>query len=161
MSKFVSNRVLVIDENGQSLGAMLYRDARNLAEERGLDLIKVGQNDQGEVHRIADAGKLAYDRKKALKKQHQQHQPALKEMQFSIKIEEHDLQVKVNHINRFIQDGSQVRIIIMMRGRERSHPELARQLWERVLTLLPEVEVLQQPKTSSGQLIVSIKPKNG
>ena len=161
MSKFVSNRVLVIDENGESLGVMLYRDARNLADERGLDLIKVGQNDRGEVHKIADAGKLAYDRKKALKKQRQQHQPALKEMQFTTKIEEHDFQVKASHIKRFLQEGSQVRIIIMMRGRERSHPELAQQLWQRLLTTLPEAEVVQPPKTSSGQLMASIKPKHG
>jgi translation initiation factor IF-3 len=109
------------------------RDAIRRAREEDLDLVLVGEVAQPPVAKIMDYGKYRYEQqqqeKESRRKSRQQEMKAIK---FRVKIDKHDYETKVNHVKRFLEAGHKVKITIMFRGRERTHPELGQEILHRV-----------------------------
>lgn len=109
-------------------------EALRRAEEEGLDLCLVSDKSTPPVVRLQDFKKLLYEQKKAKSKQ--QKGSELKEIQLKINISDHDLQTKINNINKFLERGDKVKVIVRLRGREREAPERARALLDRVTSVV-------------------------
>jgi len=119
--------IKLVSENG--LETISTNRALEIANNKGLDLVIVNEEDTP-VCKIFDLNKYEY----MLKKQHKQHkQPQTKEFKFNIKIGEHDIQYRVNRINKFLNDKNLVKITIPMKGREITHTELAYELIKKIL----------------------------
>ena len=114
-------------------------------------MVLVGANSNPPVAKLMDYGKYRYEMKQQAKESRKRSkQQEMKAIKFRIKIEEHDFQTKVNHIKRFLKSGNKVRVVIMFRGRERTHPELGRQLLERVSEDLKDLAIVDMSPTLAG-----------
>ncbi len=122
-----SPKIRVVFEN-QSLMVDTMEQAHNLADEKGLDLVQVAEN----VYRIMDYKKHQYNQQKQAKKQQQSRQET-KEAQFNLGIADHDLQRKIKDICKWLNQGAQVRVLVKLRGREQSRPELGHAMMQRIL----------------------------
>jgi len=132
--------VRVIDENKTQLGIMSVPQALALAREKGLDLVEIAPQVTPPVCRIMDYGKFLYElRKKEHAIQKQQKQAQIKEIKFRPKISIHDYNFKIKHVRRFIEDGHKVKITIMIRGREKAHPEMAQEIMKRILADVSDI----------------------
>ncbi|MCI4444418.1 MAG: translation initiation factor IF-3 [Candidatus Aminicenantes bacterium] len=157
-----AREIRVIDEDKKQLGIMPVPQALSIAREKGLDLVEIAPAADPPVCRIMDYGKFLYElHKKEHEAKKHQKQILIKEIKFRPKISIHDYNFKLKHIRRFIEEGNKVKITIMIRGRERSHPEMAHQLMERILADVSDIarqdgEVKMQDWASTA-LIVPIK----
>ena len=140
---------------------MSVRDAMREAEERGLDLVEVAPNGKPPVCRIMNYGKYRYEqqkREKEAKKKQKVFQ--VKEVKLRPNIEDHDFYVKLKHAQRFLGDGNKVKVTIMFRGREMTHPELGRVVLDRVLKELGDTIVREKPPKLEGRnMTMVIGPK--
>ncbi|MFW7378445.1 MAG: translation initiation factor IF-3 [Oligoflexus sp.] len=108
-------------------------DAFRQADEKELDVVCVSDKSDLMVVRIEDYKKLEYERKKSRKAQKSNtRNSTLKEVQFKMQIADHDLEIKVNRVRAFLERGDKVKASVRLRGRERAHPHLARQLINKV-----------------------------
>lgn len=136
---------------------MELEDALKEAEDRGLDLVEVAPKADPVVAKILDYGKYKYQQEK--KKQKQEKTKKLKTIKFTIKIEEHDFNTKVNHIKRFLEDGHKVRVTVFFRGREKAHKDKGYDLMDRVKEKVDEVGDVDQPPKFKGQVLqMLLKP---
>ncbi len=146
-----SRQVRLIGVDGEQQGIVDTRDALQRARDEELDLVLVGEGASPPVGRLMDYGKYRYElqqqAKEARKRSRQQEMKAIK---FRVKIENHDYETKVNHIRRFLNGGHKVRVTIMFRGRERTHPELGKDLLNRVATDLNELAIVDQAPSIAG-----------
>lgn len=128
-----AREVRIIDEDKSQVGILSIEEARDLAQERGLDLVEVAPQANPPVCRVMDYGKFLYEEHKKAQeaKKHQKNIP-VKEIKFRPKISIHDYTFKIKHVQRFLRDGHKVKITIMLRGREKAKPELARAIMDRV-----------------------------
>lgn len=125
--------VRIIDEEKNQLGVMPTYQALDLAKERGFDLVEVSPSAVPPVCRIMDYGKFLYEQhKKAQEAKKHQKQIQIKEIKFRPKISIHDYTFKMKHVQRFLEEGNKVKITVMLRGREKAKPELARKIMDRV-----------------------------
>lgn len=140
--------VRVVSDENEQLGVMSIRSARQIAEERHLDLVEVAPNGKPPVCRIMNYGKYRYEQQKREKEaKKKQKVLVLKEVKLRPNIEDHDFYVKMKAAQRFLGDGSKVKVTIMFRGREMSHPELGRDLLIRFADELKEsAHVEKEPK---------------
>lgn len=154
-------QIRVIDTDGAQLGIMTPRDARQMAEEKELDLVLVSDKADPPVCRIMDYGKFKFEQeKKAREAKKKQHTSDVKEVKMRYKIEEHDYQVRIHQAERFLKDGDKVKATIMFRGREIQHTDLAEALLNRMATDLQEIGELQQaPKKEGRNMMMLIAPK--
>jgi translation initiation factor IF-3 len=162
---YVNNRirapeVRVIDPNGEQLGIFPIREALTTAREMGLDLVEVSPKSKPPVCRIMDYGKYKYEQKKRLqeakKKQSVVH---MKEVKLRPKIDEHDFQFKLRHIERFLSEGNKAKITVIFRGRELAHKELGREKLERVAEAVKELGAIDQgPKQEGRNLAMVLSP---
>ena len=140
---------------------MNVRDAIREAEERGLDLVEVAPNGKPPVCRIMNYGKYRYEqqkREKEAKKKQKVFQ--VKEVKLRPNIEDHDFYVKLKHAQRVLGDGNKVKVTIMFRGREMTHPELGRVVLDRVLKELGDTIVREKPPKLEGRnMTMVIGPK--
>ena len=121
-----SEEVRLIDENGENHGVVPTKKALAMAEDAGLDLVLVGQNQDIPVAKILNYGKYKYElEKKAKEAKKKQHTVDIKEVKVRYKIDTHDYQVRIKNINKFIAQGNKVKIVVMLRGREMQHSNLA------------------------------------
>jgi translation initiation factor IF-3 len=154
-------RVLVIDEAGNRLGEFLTGDALNLARERGFDLVEVAPNARPPVCRFLDFGRLKYDKKKKDAQNRKNQQVVeIKEIKLRPKTDDHDFDVKVRHVRRFLEEGDKVKITVRFRGREIAHREIGEQqsmkLYESVQDLC---SIAQSPKMDGRQLVMLLTPE--
>lgn len=144
-------QVRLIGADGEQIGIVDTRDALKRAKEEGYDLVLVGEQANPPVARLMDYGKFRYEQqqqeKEARKRARQQEMKAIK---FRVKIEEHDYKTKVKHIKRFLESGHKVRVTIMFRGRERTHPELGQELLNRVARDAADIAVVDMAPTLAG-----------
>jgi translation initiation factor IF-3 len=146
-----ARQVRLIGADGQQQGIIDTRDALQRARDLDLDLVLVGENASPPVARLLDYGKYRYElqqQAKEARKRSRQHE--MKAIKFRVKIEDHDYETKVNHIRRFLRGGHKVRVTIMFRGRERTHPELGQELLNRVARDLSEMAAVDQAPSISG-----------
>ncbi|MDR1702264.1 MAG: translation initiation factor IF-3, partial [Sporomusaceae bacterium] len=121
--------VRVLSSANEQLGIMQTREALRMAVEQNLDLVEVAPTAKPPVCRIMDFGKYRYEQQKRDKEvKKKQKITALKEVKIRPNIEEHDFNVKLKNAQRFLEDGDKVKVTIMFRGRELSHPELGKQV---------------------------------
>jgi translation initiation factor IF-3 len=119
--------VRLVDENGEQLGVVPTYEAMRLAQERSLDLVEVAPNAIPPVCRLLDFGKYQYERqKKEREARKAQKIIEVKEIRLRPRTGEHDIDVKVRQTLAFLEEGSKVRVTVRFRGREITHPEIAR-----------------------------------
>jgi len=153
--------VRVIDHDGQQVGVMQTRDALELAQSRGLDLVEISPTARPPVCKVLDFGKYKYElQKKSRVTKKKQHAITMKEMQFRPKIDEHDYQFKTRHVIDFLKEGHKVKVLVQFRGREMAHQELGMALLKRVEADLTELgQVEQFPKMEGRQMVMMMAPK--
>jgi translation initiation factor IF-3 len=129
-----AKEIRLIDEEKKMLGLVTVPEALVLAKQKGLDLVEIAPQAAPPVCRIMDYGKFLYELHKrdheAKKHQKQIH---IKEIKFRPKISIHDYTFKIKHVQRFLEEGNKVKITVLLRGRERSRPELGLKVLNRVL----------------------------
>lgn len=154
----------LILEDGKQFGVVKTEEALNMARERGLDLVEVAPQAKPPVCRIMDYGKYKFEQakkdKEARKKQ-RLHQIEIKEIKLRPKIDEHDYNVKLKHIKRFLSAGNKVKLTVRYRGRERIFQEHGIRLIEKVLDDVSELGFAEKKSLEKGKPhIVIIAPKN-
>src|SRR5437868_1962653 len=153
--------IRVIAADGAQLGIMDVETAHAAAIEQGLDLVEVAPMARPPVARIMDYGKFKFEQAKmarqAKKKQHVIH---LKEVKYRPGIEEHDFMTKTRHAREFLQEGNKVKVTLMFRGRQIAHPELGRQVVNRVAQELADVgKIESDPKFEGKFMTMILAPK--
>lgn len=130
-----------------------------MASEQGLDLVEISPGANPPVVKIVDWGKFNYQRTKQLQKNRRNTKSVeVKQMRFGLKIGDHDLEVKLNKVRKFLENGHKVKLVIFYRGRELAHKELGFGLANKVIEQLGENAIVeQQPQLSGKQLIFVIR----
>ena len=144
--------VRVIDDEGNQVGVMKTADALNFAQERDLDLVEVAPEARPPVCRVLDYSKYKYEQAQKVKqaKKHQQ-QITVREIKFRPKIAEHDYDTKKHHVERFLRHKDKVKVTIMFRGREVTHPERGTMILDRLAEELAELGVVEQRPMQEGR----------
>jgi translation initiation factor IF-3 len=144
--------VRLIDENGEQVGIIPTPDALERARERELDLVEVSPTSKPPVCRILDYSKYKYEQEQKAKaaRKHQQ-QVNVREIKLRPKIAQHDYETKRGHVERFLKQQDKVKVTIMFRGREQSHPERGRMLLDRLLEDVSEIGVMESPPLQEGR----------
>lgn len=153
--------VRLIDTDGTQLGILTHREAMQLADERGLDLVLVSDKADPPVCRIMDYGKYKFEQeKRAREARKRQHNADVKEVKMRYKIDNHDYNVRVKNAQRFLRAGDKVKATVMFRGREIQHSDLAERLLRRMAKDLDTVaEVQQAPKREGRNMMMLLSPK--
>ena len=153
-----AKEVRLIDDEGINHGVVSTLKALRMAQEKDLDLILVSPNQEPPVAKILDYGKYKYEvEKRAKEARKKQKTVEVKEIKIRYKIDTHDYQVRIKNIKKFLADGNKVKIVVMLRGREMQHSELAFSLAERFLEDLKEVKMTVERKPSvEGRNIITI-----
>lgn len=140
---------------------MAPRDAMRLAAEQHLDLVEIAPTAKPPVCRIMDFGKYKYEQQKREREtRKKQRIISVKEVKLRPNIEDHDFDVKLKNALRFLEDGDKVKITIMFRGRELSHPELGRVLLDRMAECIRELAIIErEPKLEGKNMIMIASPK--
>jgi translation initiation factor IF-3 len=153
--------ILVLDDNGDNLGKMDFRQAQGLAESRGLDLVQLDEHGSTRVFKIMDKGKWEYEKKKKSKNNNHIKHPQPKEMRFRLSTDERDISIKLKKVCQFLKEGSTVRLSIKMRGREKSHSDMAVEKINSIISLIPG-EVHSSPVQRSDKIVsTTIRSTNG
>jgi translation initiation factor IF-3 len=156
-----SPKVRVIDQNGDNLGVMYTREARALAEEVGLNLVEISPNADPPVAKFLDIGKFKYEnqKKQALARKNQKTQE-IKEIKVRPGIDQHDYDVKLKAVQRFIEEGDKVKITLRFRGREMAHNDIGVRVLERMQNdTSAYAKVEQAPRFEGRQVLMVIAPK--
>jgi translation initiation factor IF-3 len=138
------------------------RDALKVALERGLDLVEVAPNANPPVCRIMDFGKFKYEQSKK-EREARKHQRIIniKEVKLRPNIEEHDFKTKMKNAVRFLENGDKVKVTIMFRGREITHPELGKELCDRLANDVKDLaKVEKEAKVEGKNMVMILSPIN-
>jgi translation initiation factor IF-3 len=155
-----ADKIRVIDANGEMLGVMSVPEALRKAEAAGLDLVEVSPNAAPPVCKILDYGKYKYElQKKASEARKKQKVITLKEIKLRPGIDDHDFEVKMKQVHKFLHEGDKVKITLRFRGREMTHMELGMEVMTRVKAHVTEVaKVETEPKMEGRQAIMILSP---
>ena len=156
-----SDKVRVIDENGENLGVMYTREAIEQAANVGLDLVEISPNADPPVAKFLDVGKFRYEaQKKANAARKTQKTQEIKEIKMRPNIDDHDYDVKMRAIHKFIGEGDKVKVTLRFRGRELSHQQLGMNLLKRVQEDTNEIAKIEAyPRMEGRQMLMVISPK--
>jgi translation initiation factor IF-3 len=150
-------QVRVIDADGQQIGVMPLEDAIRRAEEQGLDLIEVAAAADPPVCRIADLGKFKFEQdKRARDSKKNQHVSEVKEVRLRPRTDDHDLQVRVRAARRFLEEGHKVKVEVRFRGREATHPEVARDQIGRIAAGVADIAIVERAPSLEGRAMFAI-----
>ena len=135
-------------------------EALQIAREQGLDLVEVAAAADPPVAKIMDHGKYKYEQDQRRKESKRKaSNVTIKEMKFRPKIDGHDYTTKMKHVERFLEEGSKVKLTIMFRGREMAHPELGRRILERVAEQVGELAIIESsPKLDGRNMTMVLNP---
>lgn len=150
----------MIAYDGSQLGIFPIEQAQRIADNEGYDLVEIAPQAKPPVCRIMDYGKVKYDQAiKAKQARKNQSKIETKEMKFRPKIDIGDYTTKKKHVMRFLAAGSKVKITIMFRGREMSHPEQGLSILERLADDLKDIAVIEnQPRMEGRNMHMLIAP---
>ncbi len=147
-----AREVLLIGANGEQLGVKPLPEALATAREEELDLVEVAPNANPPVCRIMNYGRYKYEQEQRRKESRKKAtNVVVKEMKFRPKIDEHDYETKMKHVERFLAEGSKVKLTIMFRGREVFHPELGLRILERVADQVSEIAAVESAPRQDGR----------
>ena len=149
--------VRVIGENGDQLGVMSIKEARQLAEEAELDLVKIAPTAKPPVCKIVDYGKYRYElarkEKDARKKQ---KTVELKEVRLSPNIDTNDLNTKISAARKFLGKGNKVKVTLRFRGREMAHMQQSRHILDDFAEKLADIAVIEKPAKQEGRSLAMV-----
>src|SRR5215213_651577 len=149
--------VRVIGADGSQLGILEVDAALRMAEDAGLDLVEVAATARPPVVRIMDYGKYKFEMaKQARVAKKKQHIIELKEVKYRPGIDDHDFETKTRHARRFLEEGNKVKVTLMFRGRQISHPELGRQVVDRVAQELADLAKIEAEARLEGKAMTMI-----
>ena len=151
----------LIDEDGAQLGIKTSDEARQYAYDKNLDLVEVAAQADPPVARVMDYGKYRYEQEQKAKLA-RKHQTSInvKEIKFRPKIGIHDYNTKKGHVERFLNQRAKVKVTIMFRGRETTHPERGRDLLMRLAEELKEIANVESPPLLDGRNMVMVLGPN-
>ncbi len=125
--------VKIVDEDGTMLGEFNIKEAMRMARTKELDLVEVAPNAKPPVCRLMDFGRYVYEKKRQEREARKhQHRTTARGMRFSLKISEHDYQVKLAKVKEFLMDGDRVKISLRLRGREMLHADMALKMLQKM-----------------------------
>ena len=152
-----AREVRVIDENGEQLGILTPFDALKLARERSLDLVEVSPTAVPPVCRIQDYGRFLYEKEKSERAARKKQKViVLKEVKFSVTVDEHDYQTKKNQAVRFLGDGDKVKASLRFRGRQMAHRELGYKIINRLIQDIGEAGIVEFMPRMEGTILHAI-----
>ncbi|PLX72098.1 MAG: translation initiation factor IF-3 [Desulfuromonas sp.] len=149
--------VRVVDDEGEQLGILSIEDALAAAEERGFDLVEVSPNSTPPVCRIMDYGKYKYQaQKRAAEAKKKTARVEIKEVKLRPKTEEHDFNFKLKNAIRFLEAGNKVKVTIMFRGREVTHPDYGRRQLERIVEEVKDIAQVEMMPRMAGRFMTMV-----
>ena len=153
--------VRLIGESGEQLGIMSAREAQNIADESGLDLVKISPNATPPVCKVMNYGKYLFEQKKKAKEaKKNQHVVEIKEVGLSMTIDVGDLNIKAKQTQKFLKAGNKVKVSIRLRGRQMAHAELALDVMKRFFELVKDCGVMEkQPLTEGRNIWMMLAPE--
>ena len=156
-----ADKVRVIDENGENLGVMYTNEAIEQANELGLNLVEVSPGADPPVCKFLDVGKYRYEaQKKANAARKTQKTQQIKEIKMRPNIDDHDYDVKMRSIMKFLEEGDKVKMTLRFRGREMAHQELGTALLSRVKDDTAKfAKVEAYPRLEGRQMVMVLAPK--
>ncbi|MFU8877890.1 MAG: translation initiation factor IF-3 [Wenzhouxiangellaceae bacterium] len=157
----VAPKVRVVGAEGDQIGIRSLEEAIALAEEQSLDLVEIAPQADPPVCRIMDWGKFRFEEsKKAQAQKKKQKQIQIKEIKFRPGTDDHDYDVKMRNLKRFIEEGNKVKVTLRFRGREMAHQDLGRDLLKRVESDLEGLIAVEQfPRMEGRQMVMMLSPK--
>ncbi len=156
-----AREVRTIGEDGSQLGILPTREALRIAQEKGLDLVMVAIDASPPVCKIMDYGRHKFETEKKNKEaRKKQHVVSIKELTVSYKIGQHDYEVRLRAIQKFIADGDKVKVTVRFRGREMQHTDLGAQLLQKFAQDVKDIAVIERdPKLEGRTLFLMLAPK--
>lgn len=154
--------VRVVGPTGEQLGIMSAKEANEIADKEGLDLVKISPNAVPPVCKIMDYGKYLFDKAKKEREQRKNQKiVALKEVQLSMTIEQHDIDIKAKSATKFLLAGDKVKVSIRMSGRQQAYSDRGVETENNFAESLSEIAVIEKPAKVEGRNIIMIlAPKN-
>jgi translation initiation factor IF-3 len=154
-------RVRLVDEHGEMVGVVGRNEAIEMAVDAGLDLVEIAPNADPPVCKILDFGKYKYEeQKKKNEAKKKQKVIEVKEVKFRPSIDDHDYDVKMRSMQKFIGEGDKVKVTMRFRGRELAHQELGMDVLMRVKGDLDAVAKVEQfPRMEGRQMTMVVSPK--
>ena len=147
----------MIDSEGEQVGIIPIKEALEAAAETGLDLVEVSPNANPPVCKIMDYGRYRYEQtKKKHEAKKKQSTFQLKEIKVRPKTGEHDLQVKIGHIKKFIGKKDKVKVSVIFRGREITLSELGRAVLQKIIDETEEIAMVEQEPKFEGRILVMV-----
>ncbi len=154
--------VRLISDTGEQLGIMSSRAAQAIADEKGLDLVKIAAGSTPPVCKIMDYGKYRYEQTKREKEQKKNQKIIeIKEVRLSATIDTHDMEVKAKACSKFLQDGNKVKVSIRFRGRQITHGDVGLDVMEAFYQLVNDDATIEKPAKQEGRnMFMILTPKN-
>jgi len=154
-------RVRLVDERGNMVGVVGRSEALQMAADAGLDLVEIAPNADPPVCKILDYGKFKYEeQKKKNEARKKQKIIEVKEIKLRPSIDDHDYQVKMRSMNKFIEEGDKVKVTMRFRGRELAHQDLGMNVLMRVKEDLDTIaKVEQMPRMEGRQMTMVVAPR--
>ena len=144
----------LIQDDGEQIGIVSIDEARERATVRAMDLVEVAPEARPPVVKMMDYGKFKYEAARAAREaRKKQHTIQVKEVKFRPGIEDHDYEFKVRHAHRFLDEGNKVKLTMMFRGRQITHPELGLEVLARVVEDLTEVGKVESQPNMEGRVM--------
>ncbi len=159
--QIAADPVRVVNADGEMVGVIPLKQGLEIAFQAGLDLVEVSPNASPPVCKVLDYGKYKYEtQKKANEARKKQKVIDVKEIKMRPGIDEHDYQVKMRSVRRFLDEGDKVKMTIRFRGREMAHQELGMKVLDRIRTdIEAEAKVEQTPRTEGRMMTMVLAPK--
>ncbi|ATH96210.1 translation initiation factor IF-3 [Dermabacter sp. HMSC06F07] len=152
-----SPKVLLVGPNGEQVGEVRIEDALRLANEADLDLVEVAPGANPPVARLMDYGKFKYEAKlKAREARKNQVNAQQKEIRMGLKIDTHDYETKKRNVEKFLNGGDKVKVMIRFRGREQSRPEMGMKLMQRMAEDVAEAGFVESHPRVDGRTMVMV-----
>ena len=157
----MADPVRLVDQDGEMVGVIGLRDAIDRAMDVGLDLVEVSPNADPPVCKVLDYGKYKYDaQKRAAEARKKQKTIDIKEIKMRPGIDDHDYDVKMRNIVKFLGEGDKVKVTLRFRGREMAHQDLGMRVLDRVKAQLDEIGKVEQfPKMEGRQMTMVLAPR--
>lgn len=152
--------VRLIDEKGNQMGIVSIAAAMSIADERGLDLVKIAPQVTPPVCKIMDYGKYRFEQGKREKEQ-RKNQKIIKEVRLSATIDTHDMEVKAKACTRFLQNGDKVKVSIRFRGRQITHGDIGLEVMNTFYEMVKDNAAIDRPAKQEGRnMFMILTPKN-